>query len=79
MTWNGKLHEGRNGTASVAGPTGRLFRPDRSRGIDRIIDYFGGSFDVATWRAASPRDRLPISERPVRPEGGGRVGPETAW
>jgi hypothetical protein len=79
MTRNGKLHEGRNGTARVVAPTGRLFRPDRARGIDRIIDYFGGSFDAVTWRPASPRDRLPISEGPVRSEGGGRVRPEAAW
>jgi hypothetical protein len=61
MTRSGNLYEGRDGTARVMPPTGRLFRPDRARGIDRIIDYFGGSFGVARWRTASARDTLPIS------------------
>jgi hypothetical protein len=61
MTRSGKLYEGRDGTARVVTPTDRIFKPDRARGIDRIIDYFGGSFGAARWRTMSARDRLPIS------------------
>jgi hypothetical protein len=61
MTRSGRLHEGQDGTARVVSTADRLFRPDRARGIDRIIDYFGGSFGAARWRTASASDRLPIS------------------
>jgi hypothetical protein len=56
MTRSGKLYEGRDGTARVVTTTDRLFRPDRARGIDRIIDYFGGPFGAARWRTVSARD-----------------------
>ena len=61
MTRSGNLYEGRDGTARVVTPTDRIFKPDRARGIDRIIDYFGGSFGAARGRTASARGRLPIS------------------
>jgi hypothetical protein len=61
VTRSGKLYEGRDGTARVMTATDRIFKPDRARGIDRIIDYFGGSFGAARWRTVSARDRLPIS------------------
>ena len=61
MIANGRMQEGRDRTAKPVKSAGPFFKPDRARGIDRIIDYFGNALGTARWRTAPPRDRWPAS------------------
>jgi hypothetical protein len=86
MTPNGRVREAVYQTAGKVVTTTPLFRLDRARRIDRVIDYFGGAgwrggVGRATRHEKPPLRLLPceaksegmsISSRPVRLYGEGR-------